>query len=300
MSLPRSQSAMDFEDIYTRGFFKRILATLTGRSKQESLLSYDDVRSRIRCHDESYSGMRVVPVDAIKGSVGRYRDFDREFLPLRRGSKERWRSIDEAYYSDVTLPPVQLYKVGDAYFVKDGNHRISVARERGVAYVDAEVIETRCRVPLPADLEAEDLDEAEARALFLEWSRLDQLRPDQDVRVSAAGGYHDLEEHINVHRYYMGQERKQDVPMWDAVASWYDNVYLPVVREIREEKALGKFPKRTETDLYLWIMDHLHLLRQRFGDAVDAEDAVEDFVKHSPKSSVLGAIRQRIASVFDH
>ena len=294
----RSQSAMDFEDIYTRGFFKRILSLLTGRAEDAYLFSYDAVREKIRCHDESYAGMRTVPVDAIVGSLGRYKDFDRQFLPLRRQSKERWRSIDEAYYQDVVLPPVQLYKVGDVYFVKDGNHRISVAKEHGIAYVDAEVIETRCRVPLPAQIDADDLEEAGARALFLEWSRLDQLRPDQDVRVTVPGGYHDLEEHINVHRYYLGLERKADVPLWDAVTSWYDNVYMPVVHSIRDDKILDKFPKRSETDLYLWIMDRLYDLRQRYGDEVDAQEAVEDFMQHRAKTSVLGAMRQRIKLVF--
>jgi hypothetical protein len=294
----RSESAYDFESIYTRGFFKRILSLLTGRAKEARLFSYDDVREKIRCHDESYAGMREVPVDAIIGSVGRYKDFDREFLPLRRQSKERWRNIDEAYYLDVMLPPVQLYKVGDVYFVKDGNHRVSVAKERGIAFIDAEVIETRCQVPLPSHIDAEDLEEAGAHAFFLEWSRLGQLRPDQNVQVTVPGGYHDLEEHINVHRYYLGEERKQEVPLWDAVTSWYDNVYMPIVRLIREEKILEKFPKRTETDLYLWIIDNLHMLRKRYGDDVPADEAVDDFMRHHAKGSVLAAIRQRLVSAF--
>ena len=294
MSRHRTRSAQDFDDAYMRGFFKRILATLTGRTKETHLLSYEEVRSKIRCHDESYTGMKTVPVDAIIGSVGRYKDFDREFLPLRRQSKERWRRISEAYYQDIVLPPVQLYKVGDAYFVKDGNHRVSVAKEHGITYIDAEVIETRCKVPLTKDIDAEDLEEVGAQAFFLEWSRLDSLRPDQQVRVTVPGGYHELEEHINVHRYFLGLERQVEVPLWDAVASWYDNVYMPVVELIREENILSKFPQRTETDLYLWIMDHLYDLRQRYGDDVDAGDAMESFVQHHARRSIFDVLRQRL------
>ena len=290
----RAQSANDFEEVFTRGFFKRILSLLTGQTKGTHLLSYEEVSKKMHCHDESYSGIHTVPVSAIVGSVGRYKDFDRKFLPLTRSNKERWRRIDEAYYQEVPLPPIQLYKVGDVYFVKDGNHRVSVARERGIAYIDAEVIGTRCRAPVPAHIEADDLEDAEERAFFLEWSQLDQLRPDQNVRVTIPGGYHDLEEHINVHQYYMGQERKQEVPLWDAVQGWYDDVYMPVVRLIREEKILEKFPRRSETDLYLWIMDRLYDLRQHYGDEVPPDDAVDDFMQRYAKAPLLAAIRQRI------
>jgi hypothetical protein len=291
----RNVSAFDFEDIYTKAFFKRILALLLGQKEKTRLLSFDDVRQKIRCHDESYAGMRTVPVAAIRGSVGRFKDFDREFLPVKRGSKERWRRIDEAYYEDIVLPPVQLYKVGDIYFVKDGNHRVSVAKERGIAYIDAEVIETRCKVPLPANIQAEDLEEAGAHAFFLDWSQLDQLRPDHNLRVTVPGGYHDLEEHINVHRYSMQQQSEHEVALWDAVTGWYDDVYMSIVCMIREDKILDRFPKRTETDLYLWIMDHLYDLRRQYGDEIEPEQAVEDFVHHHPKASVFDAIRRRIS-----
>jgi hypothetical protein len=302
----RTQSGFDFEEVYSRAFFGKVLALLTGRRDEAHLLSFDEIREKIRCHDESYVGMREVPVDAIVGSVGRYKDFDRKFLPLTRKSKDRWRRIDEAYYRDVVLPPVQLYKVGDVYFVKDGHHRVSVARERRMAYVDAEVIETRCRVPLPAKIEAEDLEAAGERAFFLEWSRLDELRPENGVRPTVAGGYHDLEEHINVHRYYMGIERKEAVPLWDAVTGWYDDVYMPVVRLVREHAILRGLPRRSETDAYLWIMDHLYELRQRYGDHVPPERAVSELMEkqkvnqreHHVKAATREAIRQRIVSAL--
>jgi hypothetical protein len=290
----RAESAEDFEDVYTRGFFKKILAMLTGQTRDFYLLSYDEVSKKMHCHDESYSGIHSVPISAIVGSVGRYKDFDRAFLPLRRTSKERWRRIDQAFYEGVPLPAIQLYRVGDSYFIKDGNHRVSVARERGVVYIDAEVIETVCKSPVPAHIDADDLQDANEQAYFLEWSQLDQLRPDHTIRATIAGAYHDLEEHINVHQYYMSQQQKLEVALWDAVAGWYDSVYMPIVRLIREENMLEQFPRRTETDLYLWIMDRLNDLRQRYGSAVAPDDAVEDFMRRHEKASFLGAVRQRI------
>jgi len=130
------QTAADFEHAHNRAFFRKVIALLLGQKEQVKLLSFDDVKRKIKWSDESYIGLRSVPVNAIVGSVGRYKDFDREFLPVQRNTKQRWRSIDEAYYLDVTLPPVQLYKVGDVYFVKDGNHRVSVARERETGTFD--------------------------------------------------------------------------------------------------------------------------------------------------------------------
>jgi hypothetical protein len=195
----------------------------------------------------------------------------------------------------VLLPPVQLYKVGDVYFVKDGNHRVSVARERGVEFIDAEVIECRAKVPLSPDVTAEDLESIGEYAAFLDWSKLDQLRPDQNVQFTIPGGYAQLREHISVHRYYLGIERKSPITRSEAVTSWYDRVYMPVVSLIRADSMLAKFRQRTEADLYLWIMDHLYFLRERGGNTVAAGDAASDFVENFAKRSLFEAIRRQIA-----
>lgn len=292
-----AQSQADYERATSRAFMNRVTALLLGRSEDIKLLSFSEVREKIGWEEESYIGLRTVPIDAIVGSVGRYRDFDREFLPRQRSTRTRWRRIDEAFYLDISLPPVQLYKVGDVYFVKDGNHRVSVARDRGAAFIDAEVIECRARVPLTPDMTAEDLEAMGEYADFLEWSSLDTLRPEQDIRFTIPGGYAQLREHISVHRYYMGERRRQAVPRAEAVASWYDNVYMPVIRLVRQHKILSEFPGRTEGDLYLWIMDHLYFLRQRRGADADAEDAATDFAEHYARRSLFTAIRRQITAL---
>jgi hypothetical protein len=283
----------DFQRAHTRAFVRKVLALLLGRSRR--LLSFSEVKEKISWDTETYIGMRTVPVTSIIGSVGRYHDFDREFLPVQSASKRRWTSIDDAYYSDVVLPPVHLYKVGEVYFVKDGNHRVSVARERGVEYIDAEVIECRAKVALDPDMTAEDLEAIGEYAGFLNWSKLDQLRPDQNVRFTIPGGYTQLREHISVHRYYLGIERRRPITRDEAVASWYDRVYMPVVDLILADKILDKFPKRTEADLYLWIMDHLYFLRQRAAN-VKAGEAASDFVGQYAKRSLFEAIRRQITA----
>jgi hypothetical protein len=178
------------------------------------------------------------------------------------------------------LPPVLLYKVGDVYFVVDGNHRLSVARSKGQAYIDAEVRECIARVALTEEIKPEDLERLGERVEFLERSRLDHVRPDAVIETTLLGGYDRLIEHIAVHRYFMGIEANESIPESDAVAHWYDTIYQPVATIIEESGILKVFPKREVADLYLWVMDHLHFLRDRPGqEGVDVAGAAKDFVE---------------------
>jgi hypothetical protein len=109
----------------------------------ERLLSFDDAKGALAQWNQVYRGMRVVEIEKITGSVGRYKDFDRSFLPNKKSRSQRWSRIDRAYHQGVELPAVSLYKIGEAYFVRDGNHRVSVAKYHKAAAIDAEVVEIR-------------------------------------------------------------------------------------------------------------------------------------------------------------
>ncbi len=280
----------DFQRVRWRAWFRDILARLAGRPNR--LLSFDEVKQSLNLGGPVYRGTQPVPVAQIVGSVDRYRDFDREFLPAQRHTADKWKSIARAFYDDVDLPPVRLYKVGDAYFVLDGHHRVSVARDQGVEYIDAEVQEAYSRVPVTADLQAEDLKVLHEYRQFLERARLDEIRPEQKVwRLTIAGGYPQLIEHIAVHRYFMGRDLQREVSEEEAVGHWYDTVYKPIVEAIREHNVLARFPNRTETDLYLWIVSHLFYLRVLEGSA-DVEDAVADFADRFSKRKIERVARE--------
>lgn len=274
----QNRAQVDFHTARRKAFWREVFSFLGRRPNR--LLSWREVCDKLGIRGQIYRGMRTIPVDRIIGSVGRYLDFDRAFLPTQGVTADRWRSIARAHYDDISLPPVKLYKIGDAYFVLDGNHRVSVARERGVEFVDAEVIEAAARVPVTAQMDAGDLEIKGEYTRFLEQTRLDELRPDQQVEFTIGGGYEQLLEHIAVHRYFMGLEQQRFIPEDEAVSDWYDNVYVPLVRITREQDVLADFPHRTEADLYLWIMDHQHYLRERFGPGVETERATEHFVDH--------------------
>ncbi len=266
-------------DAYTwarsKAFLRKAIKTLQGQP--DRLLAYDEVREKARAGLPVYRGLKTVPVAQIVGSVDRYRDFDRAFLPTQSHTANRWQSVGQAWYDNVELPPVTLYQVGDVYFVVDGNHRVSVAREMGNEFIDAEVRECRVRVPLTADIDVKDLEVIGEKSDFMDATRLDETRPDAKIELTIPGGYHLLMEHIEVHRYLQSTEWKREFSYVEAAAQWYDQVYLPVVQTIQETGILREFPGRTGGDLYLWIIEHQYYLREHFGAGVSIQDAARNF-----------------------
>jgi hypothetical protein len=246
------QVRADYDRARRKAFLHNIVSFF--RREPNILISYADVRDRVTMDRESYRGMQEVPIDKIVGSVDRFRDFDRSFLPKRRNTANRWKSIDRAYYQDVILPPIQVYKVGDIYFVKDGNHRVSVARERGVEFIDAEVIEGHIRMPIDSTMSPKRLLQQVEYAEFLRRTNLDRTRPQHDIRPTALGRYDEIVTHIEGRRRLAEQRTGRPVSMSEAAADWYDNVYLPIALAVREQRLLREFPDRTEADVYLWVM----------------------------------------------
>jgi hypothetical protein len=268
----------DFERALLKSFFRNVVTWLTGKSND--LLPFDAVKERMPLRGQHYVGLHQVPIDQIVGSMGRYRDFDRAFLPRQKRTKDRWVSIDRAHYQEVILPPVELYKMGEVYFVKDGNHRVSVARERGQVFVDAYVTEIDIPVPLTADTVVTDLDLKAEYAVFLEKTRLPAVRESALIELTLPGEYERLLEHINVHRWYLGEQRRADVPYKEAVASWYDTIYLPLVKILHEEKVIKHFPGRTAGDLYLWTIEYLWYRREAYKDEYAFEEAAHQFIRN--------------------
>jgi len=235
-----------------------------------------------------------VALDHIIGSEGRYSDFDRRFLPRSDTLKQRWSSIDSAMIDSIELPPVELYKIGDIYFVRDGNHRVSVARQQGQSYIDAYVTELQVDVPLNPNLSVHDLLLKEEYSDFLMWTNLHALRPDERIEFSELGGYLELVRHINAHRYYLGKEQHRDISRDEAVTSWYDSVYLPIVLVIREQNVLKHFPERTEADLYRWIMEHRWYMRERNGADPGPQDATSDYVALYGQRGLAGSVEEAL------
>lgn len=288
----------DFRRARRRAGLEVIMARMSGDSVD--LLSYEDVRRKLKARESGTKKLQDVPLDAIVGSVGRYTDFTRNFLPRTDSTEHRWASIKVATTSPTGgLPPIELYKVGDAYFVVDGHHRVSVARELGSSHIEAYVTEVETKVPLSPDDSPDDLIIKAEYTDFLRETELDTLRPEADLTLTAPGKYRLLKEHIDVHRYFMGIEQNREIPYREAVTHWYDTVYLPTVQLIRERDLLRDFPERTEADLYLWIMEHRSALQEALGWELATDEVATDLVEQysmQPKH-VVARVGRKILDV---
>ncbi len=229
----------------------------------------------------AYVGMRVVPVEKIVGSVGRHRDFDRAFLPSTESVEGRWKQIDRAMIRAQELPPVSLYKIGDAYFVRDGNHRVSVARQQAVEMIDAEVVELRSRVPIDSALTARDLLHKHEQLLLLERLPFDRVLPEVEVRFSDVADYRRLATYVEAHGFRLSQLWRRYVSPEEVLRDWCEYSYRPISAMIREEKVLDAFPNRTELDLYFWILTQRERLAlETLDDSVTSSTAKEYILRH--------------------
>ncbi len=273
-----SRAQQRFRDAHMQAFLQDWLKRIRGQSSE--LLSYDQVRQILHTREIGVRPqLQEVPLDKIVGSVGRYRDFNSAFLPKNEALQERWARVDAARETLTGLPPVDLIQVGDLYFVRDGNHRVSVARAHGEKTIEAYVTPVETSIPVEAKT-AEELRQwlvEASRLQFLRRTGLDKVDPNAPIRLTEPGRYRDLYEQIDVHRWYMGEARGEDVPYEEAARSWYEHVYLPLAREIEKSGLLKEFPHRTVTDLYLWLCKHREALKAQYHLNLDEKAAVATF-----------------------
>ncbi len=281
-SFDRFQEGLEaFGSAHRSAFFQEIIGHLWGKSTQ--LLSFDDVRARLHLREQIYRGIQDVPLDQIVGSVGRYHDFTRAFLPKREEMRQRWSRVYAQAISPEGLPPIELYKVCEVYFVRDGNHRVSVARRLKAKTIQAEVIELPTSICLRPGMSPEELDATTVYAEFLDKIELQRTRPRHTpLMLSEPSRYDDLLKHIDLHRCVEEDKETCSLSLADAALRWYDSVYQPAAESIRKHGVLAYFPGRTEADLYLWLIDHLGECEAQCVDVVKPEPLQQflvDFLK---------------------
>lgn len=235
------------------------------RRRPTKLLSLDELKGPLRLRSLIDRGVQEIPLEKIVGTLGRAREFNRAFLPRLDASRERWTRIEQLAKGAVGFPPIDVYQVGEIYFVVDGHHRVSVARQLEAPTIEANVREFVTQVEVTVDDDVEAILLKSGRADFLDATGLAAGGPD-DYRLTSAAGYERLLEHIVVHRYFRGLDLDREFGWDEAVASWRDLVYRPVVRVVQESGIMEYFPGRTEADLYLFTMDHLQHLKEQYGD----------------------------------
>ena len=263
----------------------RRLADVVRRRRPKPLLDLDDVGNRLRVFEQSYVGIRPIPVSRIMGTLGRTSDFDREFRPRRGDIQSRWERVERAF-DQGDFPPITVFELDGSYFVVDGHHRVAVARQRGIDYIDAEITRLRSRWPLPPDADLGRIIMEEQRQQFMEDSGLERARPEVRIEFSRPQGYIELLEQIKVHGYNLMMQRGEVLTPEEIAADWYDRVYLPTVEAIKREGLWDLFPEATKADLFLWVTQRRRELFPERG-GMETEEAVRAARDTRPKPATL-------------
>ncbi len=279
------QAREDFNKARSKASISRILNALT--PEKQDLLSLEDIRNLIKPKSETYLGMKVIEIKDIIGSEGRYNDFNRTFLPKREFIRNRWENVDKAHLKSIILPPIKLYEIGGAHFVRDGNHRVSVAKLKGVMSIDAEVIRLDTEISLGAELTRSEIQKAiiqyEKKRVF-EQTDLGEIIKQDDLDFTATGRFYEVLRHIQGHKYFLNENKETEIAFTAAGKSWYQNLYLPIISIVRAENILTRFPGRTEGDLYMWIIKHWDELKNRNDDNFSLQEAAVNFSSQYGKS----------------
>ncbi|GHV58059.1 transcriptional regulator [Spirochaetia bacterium] len=297
------QAESDFLKARNKAFLFQIQHFLN--TDQNRLLSFNDVKEILKPKNQVYQGMQVVPINRIVGSEGRYRDFTKFFLPRANHLKNRWERVDMAALQDIALPAIQLYEIGGVYFVRDGNHRVSVARAQGVEMIDADVISLSSEITIDPGMSTDQLKEAVIaleKKIFYEKTDFGKLTGCDDLNFTMPGRYDVIYNHILVHKYFMNQGIEEEIPFADALVSWFKEVYSPVIQIIQDEWLTLNFPGRSPGDLYVWIVKHWDFLKKKYG-VYSLSDAAKDFsVKYGqnkgPFYRFIAMLAGRIGRLF--
>jgi DNA-binding Lrp family transcriptional regulator len=227
---------------------KSILARLLNKGKsrpKEELKSFEENRQVEEAFERTDLGIKPVPIVQIVGSVGKYREFDNQFRPKDDQEPYRFKRIKEAMDMRKTLPPVELYKIKDEYYVADGNHRVSAANQLGQKVIDARIIEY-----LPSRKTLKNILYRE-KADFQKKTRISD-----SIELTEVGKFSKLLEQISQHQHALEELTGGAVSLERAAEDWYKKIYRPMVAIIKRSGLVKAFPRRTLADLYVYISFH--------------------------------------------
>jgi hypothetical protein len=272
-------------------------ARLSGRDIH--LLPFETIRAQLKQKNPLYQGVQQVPLAQVAGSVGRYGEFTRQFLPLHNSFRDRWVRIESLVHSREGWPPVELYRIGDVYFVKDGNHRVAVARQLRLDSIEAAVWAFPVEVELGPDDRLDDVLIRFGERNFLEQTRLQELAPDHGIRFTTPGRYNELLAQIEELQKKLELIDEAPVSYEEAVLAWYELIYLPTVQILNEASLLHEFPGRTEADLFVW----LSLMREQLAELYGNDDRLDDLARALAAdygAGRLGRLRRQVSRLLGH
>ena len=254
-------SRVDAQAAFDRARRRAALSRLLRRLRREPddvgvILPFEEVVAALGRTGENHVGLRVIPLDSVVGTVNRSRDFDRGFRPTSPRVRERWERIAAAVRRGESLPPIDVYRIGDMHFVKDGHHRVSVARALDLYTIDAYVTEIQTALPAAPTIRPADLPLKSHERLFRE--RV-PLPPGllAEIHVSDEWRYAALAEGVEAWGFRVMQHRGEFMSREEVARSWYEEDYRPIVDLLREA---GLAPPGMETEAYMRIVALRYML----------------------------------------
>jgi uncharacterized ParB-like nuclease family protein len=217
-----------------------------------ALLPFTEVQRRLGLVDQSYVGVRPIPVDRILGSLDRTVDFDRDFRPRSSRLESRLRSLREAYPAG-DFPPITVYEVGGAYFVVDGHHRVALSRELGQTFIDADVVRLATEYELDPGVDVLTLVHTQQHQRFMEESGLAAARPNARFEFLRPDAYVALLSVVHAFAYRRSVAARRLLDPSETAAEWYDSEYLPAIEAIHEAGLHTRYAYKTDADLFLWV-----------------------------------------------
>ena len=255
------------------------------------MIPFDMIRAELRQQNPLYRGIQDIQLNLVVGSVGRAGEFTRHFLPLKDSLKERWIGV-ERLAVEQGWPPIEVFQVGNVYFAKDGNHRLSVARQMEMATVEAHVWTFPDYVEIDPDATLEDVLIQLGERDFLEKTKIDERMPNHGILFTIPGNYTELLAQIENLRETLAQIDGERMPYYDAVDAWHEMIYLPTIQIIQDSTLLSDFPGRTEADLFVWVSKHREGLRYKFGGYANLADLAAFLAEEYKERGVSKIARQ--------
>jgi hypothetical protein len=289
---PRADAQTDFG----RARRQRALSRLAARLRREPgdvnlILPFEEVVEALGVEGEQSLGLRTIPLDSIVGTVDRGREFDRSFRPTSARVRPRWEGIALAQRSGKPMPPVDVYRIGELHFVRDGHHRVSVARAQGRDTIDAYITEVRTRIGLEREIRPADLPLKSHERLFFERVPLAQeLRP--RIRPSNRAAYASLAEGVEAWGFRVFQATGEPMSRERVAEAWFRDEYEPVTEMLKEAGVAGA---GNETDAYIAVVTLRYLLLRTHDWDESILDAVrEEMRRPSFEDSQIRRLRRSL------
>ena len=254
---PTQDAQTDFGRARRRAVGSRLANRLRGRGGDVSvILPFDEVVAALGRRSERSLGLQTIELGSIVGTVDRTREFDRDFRPTSRRVKRRWQRIAEAIRRGESMPPIDVYRIADMHFVRDGHHRVSVARQLGLQVIEAQVTEIVTEVGADSSVRLHDLALKSHERLFFERVPL-PLELRSRVQLPKGSWYAALAEGVEAWGFRHMQAHQEFMTREQVAKAWLEEDFEPVVQLIREE---GLAEGLTDAEAYTRVVGLRYLL----------------------------------------